>query len=153
MIALRTKSKNGAFIIGKDCGAVTQIHARDSTAQQSGCEILTCWMCVLDYSCNQPGIGKKPSHAPTIRQNSFPTLRHAKALEHLCCGTKSDHLAFLADSQSREENEDQPVLSKWQTEMGVTGDLNEETPVPPLEEELVLLRLPDGRTTKDEWPR
>jgi hypothetical protein len=67
------KSENGAFIIGKDCCAVTPINARDSTTQQSG------------------------------------------------CGTKSDHLAFLADSQSREENEDQPVPSKWQTEMGVTA--------------------------------
>ncbi len=61
-----------------------------------------------------------------------------------------DDLAFLADCQSREENEDKPVLSKRQAELRVTGDLKDEVPVPALEKHLVRRRLPDGETAKYE---
>jgi hypothetical protein len=61
-----------------------------------------------------------------------------------------DDLAFLADCQSREENEDKPVLSKRQAELRVSGDLKEEVPVPPLKEQLVRRRLADGETAKYE---
>ena len=81
----------------------------------------------------------------------LPSLRHAKAIEHLCGGTKSDYLAFPANGQSRKENEDQPVLSKRQTELRVSGDLKEEVPVPPLEEKLVGRRLADRKAAEDEW--
>jgi hypothetical protein len=61
-----------------------------------------------------------------------------------------DDLTFLADSQSREENEDEPVLSKRQAELRVPRDLKQTVPVAPLEEQLVRWRLPDGETAEYE---
>jgi hypothetical protein len=51
-------------------------------------------------------------------------------------------LAFLPDRQSRQEDENQPILAERKTELRVPGDLEEEMAVPALEEKLI--RRSDG---------
>jgi hypothetical protein len=54
---------------------------------------------------------------------------HAEAFKHFSCSAEANRLTLLLDRESRQKNGHESILSKGNTELGMTGDLKNETAV------------------------
>jgi hypothetical protein len=82
----------------------------------------------------------------------LPSLLHAEHLQHLRTGSESESLALLADGESREEDQNQPVLPEWKATVGVTKQLKFEPSVAALEEKVLTRRAPHRQPAEHEGP-
>src|SRR3954451_24810622 len=83
------------------------------------------------------------SKAPTSRLYSFPPF----------CIPKVSSISLLLNSECRQVNRHQPILTERQSELGVTGNLKNKAPVPPLEKQFARLRYPHGQAAQNEGAR
>jgi len=77
---------------------------------------------------------------------------HPKAFQHLSSRAESGGLALLLDRQSRQKYRDQAVLPEGHADLGMTRDLKDEPPIPPLVQELILWQASDRQSTEYERP-
>ena len=76
-----------------------------------------------------------------------------KEIEHLDGSIKADDTAFLLDSQGGHPYGDQAVLPEGQTELGMSGNLEKELPVPSGMGQLAGLRAAERQAAEDKRPR
>src|SRR5215472_14751580 len=83
----------------------------------------------------------------------FATLVHSECLKHLRCGSEPNGLALLLNRESRQEDWHDAVLAEGHDIFGMTGDLENELPVPALVEKLPLRKASHWKPAKDERTR
>ncbi len=69
----------------------------------------------------------KPLHDPSIMPTVFGEV---EKIEHLRCATKMDDSAILLESERRDPDRDEPILTVRQTKARMAGDFKEEFSVP-----------------------
>src|SRR6516165_2158991 len=86
---------------------------------------------------------KRPNQSPIL----FATFTHAEGLQHFGSALELDRLTFLLDGQRRQEDWNNPVLPEGDSIIRMTGDLQNELPVPAFIEELISRQTADGEST------
>jgi hypothetical protein len=83
---------------------------------------------------------------------SFSVFEEAEEVEHLGPSAETDAPASLAKSEGGHPDGNETVLAKWETELRMAGDLEEEPAVASGVKQLTFGRPTEGKPTKDEWP-